>query len=106
MNKENLKEKLLDTIQNYVMDCIRNTDDEVEMVDVKEGVYIEPAADEEKPWYEQGCVVTWKDADGNPYLKKMWTLDAFANDLGDLLTEGISILEDISKEIYDEIFED
>ena len=104
MEKENLKQTLINRITDYVVGAIDNDFVEEEMIDVKEGVYIAPAADEEKPWYEQGCEVTWKDADCNAVKNVSWTLDAFANDFGDLVVNGRTFVEDIAKEIYNEIF--
>jgi hypothetical protein len=106
MKKENLKQNLINRITDYVMGAIDNDFVEEEMIDVKEGVYIAPAADEEKPWYEQGCEVTWKDADGNAVKNVVWTLDAFAYDFGDLVVNGRESIETIAEELYDAIFED
>ena len=106
MKRENLKQSLTDTIQNYVMDCIRNTYNEVEMFDVKEGVYIAPSTGSMNNWNHQGCKVVWKDDDFNPYKKSVWRLGDYANDLGDLVANGRHYIEEISKEIYKEIFEE
>ena len=104
MEKIDLKQTLINRITDFVVGAIDNDFVEEEMIDVKEGVYIAPAADEDKPWYEQGCEVTWKDADGNAVKNVVWTLDAFANDFGDLVVNGRTFVEDIAKEIYNAIF--
>ena len=105
MKKENLEQTLIKSITDYVVGAINNDFVEEEMIGVKENVFIKPAADEGQPWYEQGCEVTWKDADGNAIKNAFWTLDAFANDFGDLVLNGRTYVEDISREIYKEIFE-
>ena len=106
MTKENLEQTLINSITDYVVGAINNDFVEEEMINVKEGVYIAPAADEDKPWYEQGCEVTWKDSEGNAVQKAYLTLDAFANDFGDLVVNGRHYIEEISEEIYREIFEE
>lgn len=106
MTKENLKETLINYIINYVIGAINNDFVEEEMIGVSIGVYIAPAADKEEPWSEQGCEVTWKDSEGNAVQKAYLTLGTFADDFGDLVANGRHYIEDISKEIYREIFED
>lgn len=106
MNKENLKENLINRIQEYVVGAIDNDFVEEEMFDIKEGVYIAPTADEEEPWYERGCEITWKNAYCNNVKSVSWTLDSFANDFGDLVENGRTFVEDIAKEIYNKIFEE
>ena len=106
MKRENLEQTLMNYIIDYVVCAINNDFVEKEMVDVKEGVYIAPAADEYKPWGEQGCEVTWKDSEGNAVQKAYLTLEAFADNFGDLVMNGRTYVEDISREIYKEIFED
>ena len=106
MEKENLKQTLINSITDYVIGAIANDFVEEEMISVKEGVYIAPATNKEEPWSEQGCEVTWKDYEGNTVKKSYLTLFAFANDFGDLVVNGRHYVEDIAKEIYKEIFED
>ena len=109
MKKENFEQTLINSITDYVVGAINNDFVEEEMVGVKEGVYIAPATDEDKqdkPWYEKGCKVTWKDSEGKTVQKAYSTLGSFAVDFGDLVVNGRSYVEDIAKEIYREIFED
>ena len=106
MKKENFEQTLINSIIDYVVGAINNDFVEEEMVGVKEGVYIAPAADEDKAWYEQGCEVTWKDSEGKTVQKAYLELGSFANDFGDLVVNGRTYVEDISKEIYKEVFED
>lgn len=106
MKKENFEQTLINSITDYVMGAIANDFVEEEMFGVKEGVYIAPAADKEEPWYEKGCKVTWKDSEGNAVKKSYLLLDWFADDFGDLVVNGRHYVEDISREIYREIFED
>ena len=106
MKKENLEQTLINSITNYVIGAIANDFVEKEMFGVSRNVFIKPAADEDKAWYEQGCEVTWKDADGNAIKNAFWTLDAFADDFSDLVLNGRTYIEDISREIYREIFEE
>ena len=106
MVKENFEQALINSITDYVMGAINNDFVEEEMISVKEGVYIAPAADEDKPWYEQGCEVTWKDSEGKTVQKAYLILDSFADNFGDLIVNGRTYVEDIAKEIYKEIFED
>ena len=105
MNKENFEQTLINSITDYVIGSINNDFVEEEMIGVKEGVYIAPAADEDKPWYEQGCEVTWKDSEGKTVQKAYLILDSFADNFGDLVVNGRHYVEDIAKEIYREIFE-
>ena len=105
MKKENFEQTLINSITDYVVGAIANDFVEEEMINVKEGVYIAPAADEDKSWYEQGCEITWKDSEGKTVKNAYLTLDAFANDFGDLVLNGRTYIEDISREIYREIFE-
>lgn len=104
MEKQELKQTLINRIQEYVVGAIDNDFTEEEMYDVKGGVYIAPAAEDDDDWTEKGCVITWKDVDGNAVKNVVWTLDAFANDFGDLVVNGRTFVEDMAKEIYDEIF--
>lgn len=106
MEKKNFEQTLINSITDYVVGAIANDFVKEEMINVKEGVYIAPAADEDKPWYEQGCEVTWKDSEGKTVQKAYLTLDAFANDFGDLVVNGRHYIEEISEEIYREVFED
>ena len=106
MNKENLEQTLINSITDYVMCAINNDFVEKEMVGVKENVFIAPASSEDKPWYEQGCEVTWKDSEGKTVQKAYLTLGSFADDFGDLVVNGRTYVEDISREIYKEIFEE
>ena len=105
MNKENFEQTLINSITDYVIGSINNDFVEEEMRGVKEGVYIAHAADEDKPWYEQGCEVTWKDSEGKTVQKAYLILDSFADNFGDLVVNGRHYVEDIAKEIYREIFE-
>ena len=106
MNKENFEQTLINSITDYVVGAINNDFVEEEMIGVKEGVYIAPAADKEEPWYEKGCEVTWKDSEGKTVQKAYLILEAFANDFGDLVLNGRHYVEDIAREIYKEVFED
>ena len=106
MKKENLEQTLINSITDYVIGAISNDFVEEEMIGVKENVFIAPAADEDKAWYEQGCEVTWKDSEGKTVQKAYLTLYAFANDFGDLVANGRMYIEDMAREIYKEIFED
>ena len=106
MVKKNFEQTLINSITDYVVGAINNDFVEEEMIGVKEGVYIAPAADEEQPWTEQGCEVTWKDSEGKTVQKAYSTLGSFALDFGDLVANGRAYIEDISREIYREIFED
>ena len=106
MNKENLEQTLINSITDYVMCAINNDFVEKEMVGVKENVFIAPAASKGEPWYEHGCEVTWKDSEGKTVQKAYLTLGSFADDFGDLVMNGRTYVEEISREIYKEIFED
>ena len=106
MVKKNFEQTLINSITDYVVGAINNDFVEEEMIGVKENVYIAPAADEDKPWYEKGCKVTWKDSEGKTVQKAYSTLGSFAVDFGDLVVNGRSYVEDIAREIYKEIFED
>ena len=106
MKKENLEQTLIKSITDYVVGAINNDFVEKEMIGVKEGVYIAPAADEDKPWYEQGCEITWKDSEGKTVQKAYLELGSFADDFGDLVANGRHYIEDMAREIYKEIFED
>lgn len=106
MTKENLKETLINSIMGYVVGAINNDFVEEEMISVKEGVYITPAADKEEPWSEQGCEVTWKDSEGKTVKKAYLSLYAFADDFADLVMNGRRYIEDIAIEIYREVFEE
>lgn len=106
MKKENLEQTLINYIIDYVIGAINNDFVEEEMISVKENVFIAPAADEYKDWYEQGCEVTWKDSEGKTVQKAYLTLDAFADNFGDLVANGRHYIEDIAREIYREIFEE
>ena len=105
MNKENFEQTLINSITDYVVGAINNDFVEEEMIGVKEGVYIAPATDEDKPWYEKGCKVTWKDSEGKTVQKAYLILNSFADNFGDLVVNGRHYVEDIAKEIYREIFE-
>ena len=106
MKKENFEQTLINSIIDYVMGAINNDFVEEEMIGVKEGIYIAPAADEYKPWCEQGCEVTWKDSEGKTVQKAYLILDAFADNFGDLVVNGRTYVEDMAREIYKEIFEE
>ena len=106
MKKENLEQTLINYITDYVIGAINNDFVEEEMIGVKEGVYIAPAADEDKAWYEQGCEITWKDSEGKTVQKAYLELGSFADDFGDLIMNGRSYVEEIAREIYKEIFEE
>ena len=105
MKKENFKQTLIDYITDYVIGAIANDFVEEEMFGVSRNVFIKPAADEDKAWYEQGCEVTWKDSEGNAVQKAYLTLGAFADDFGDLVANGRHYIEDMAREIFREIFE-
>ena len=106
MEKKNFEQTLINSITDYVIGAINNDFVEEEMIGVKEGVYIAPAAAKEEPWYEQGCEVTCKDSEGKTVKNSYLTLYAFANDFGDLVLNGRSYVEDMVTEIYREIFEE
>ena len=106
MKKENLEQTLINSITDYVIGAIANDFVEEEMISVKENVYIAPATDKGEPWYEHGCEVTWKDSEGNAVQKAYLTLDAFADNFGDLVVNGRVYVEDMAREVYKEIFED
>lgn len=106
MTKEEFKETVINYIINYVIGAVNNDFVEEEMIGVNKGVYIAPATSKEEPWYEQGCEVTWKDSEGKTVKKAYLTLDAYADDFGDLVMNGRRYVEDIAKEIYREIFEE
>ena len=106
MKKENFEQTLINSITDFVVGAIANDFVEEEMINVKEGVYIAPAAFKEEPWYEQGCKVTWKDSEGKTVHKAYLTLYDFADDFGDLVLNGRTCIEVMAKEIYREIFED
>ena len=106
MEKKNFEQTLINSITDYVIGAINNDFVEEEMINVKEGVYIAPAAAKEEPWHEQGCEVTWKDSEGKTVQKAYLTLGSFANDFGDLIMNGRTYVEDMSREIYKEIFEE
>ena len=106
MKKENFEQTLIKSITDYVVGAINNDFVEKEMIGVKEGVYIAPAAAKEEDWHEQGCEVTWKDSEGKTVQKAYLTLGSFANDFGDLVVNGRTYVEDMAREIYKEIFED
>lgn len=105
MKKENLEQTLINSITDYVVGAIANDFVEEEMISVKENVFIAPATSEDKPWYEQGCEVTWKDSEGKTVQNAYLTLGSFANDFGDLVVNGRTYVEDMVAEIYKEIFE-
>lgn len=106
MEKKNFEQTLINSITDFVVGAINNDFVEEEMISVKEGVYIAPAAGEDKPWSEQGCEVTWKDSEGKTVQKAYLTLGAFADDFGDLVVNGRTYVEDMAREIYKEVFED
>ena len=106
MKKENFEQTLINSITDYVVGAINNDFVEEEMLNVKEGVHIAPAADEVAPWYEKGCKVTWKDSEGKTVQKAYSTLGSFAVDFGDLVVNGRCYVEDMVTEIYREIFEE
>ena len=105
MEKKNFEQTLINSITDYVVGAINNDFVEEEMLGVSRNVFIAPASSEDKPWYEQGCEITWKDSEGKTVQKAYLTLYAFANDFGDLIMNGRTYVEDISREIYKEIFE-
>lgn len=106
MEKKNFEQTFINSITEYVVGAISNDFVEEEMINVKKGVYIAPAADEDKPWFEKGCEVTWKDSEGKTVQKAYLTLGSFADYFGDLVINGRTYIEDISREIYKEIFEE
>ena len=106
MKKENFKQTVINYITDYVIGAINNDFVEEEMFGVNRNVFIKPAADEDKAWYEQGCEVTWKDSEGKTVQKAYLELGSFANNFGDLVANGRHYIEDISREIFREIFEE
>ena len=103
MKKENFKQTLINSITDYVVGAINNDFVEEEMFGVSRNVFIKPAADEDKAWYEQGCEVTWKDSEGKNVQKAYLTLGSFADDFGDLVANGRHYIEDMAREIFREI---
>lgn len=106
MEKENLKENLINRIQEYVVGAIDNDFVEEEMYDVKGGVYIAPAADEDDDYQEKGCVIVWKDADGNAVKSELYQLGEYAASFGDLVVNGRHYVEEMVEAVYNAIFED
>ena len=106
MKKENFEQTVINSIIDYVIGAINNDFVEEEMFGVSRNVFIKPAADEDKAWYEQDCEVTWKDSEGKTVQKAYLELGAFANDFGDLVANGRHYIEDMAREIFREIFED
>ena len=106
MKRENFEQTLINSITDYVIGAIANDFVEEEMISVKENVFIAPATDKDKAWYEQGCEVTWKDSEGKTVQKAYLELGSFADDFGDLVVNGRTYVEDMAREIYREIFED
>lgn len=106
MKKGNFKQTLINSITDYVIGAINNDFVEEEMFGVSRNVFIKPAADEDKAWYEQGCEVTWKDSEGKTVQKAYLELGSFADNFGDLVANGRHYIEDISREIFREIFEE
>lgn len=106
MKKENLKQTLINRIQEYVVGAIDNDFTEEEMYDVKGGVYIAPAAEDDDDWTDQGCVIVWKDADGNAVKSELYQLGEYAASFGDLVVNGRHYVEEMVEAIYNEIFED
>lgn len=106
MEKENLKQTLINRIQEYVMGAIDNDFVEEEMYDVKGGVYIAPAADEDDDWQEKGCVIIWKGVDGVPVHSELYQLGGYAASFCDLVVNGRHYVEAIVEHIYNIIIED
>lgn len=106
MEKENLKQNLINRITDYVVGAIDNDFVEEEMIDVKEGVYIAPAADEDDDFTEKGCVIVWKDADGNAVKSELYQLGEYAASFGDLVVNGRHYVEEMVEAVYNAIFED
>ena len=106
MKKENFKQTVINYIINYVIGAINNDFVEEEMFGVSRNVFIKPAADEDKAWYEQGCEVTWKDSEGKTVQKAYLELGSFADNFGDLVANGRHYIEDMAREIFREIFEE
>ena len=104
MEKENLKENLINRIQEYVVGAIDNDFVEEEMYDVKGGVYIAPAAEDDDDWTEKGCVIIWKDADGVPVHSELHQLGEYPASFGDLVVNGRHYVEEMVEAIYNEIF--
>lgn len=106
MKKENLKQTLINRITDYVVGAIDNDFVEEEMIDVKEGVYIAPAADEDDDFTEKGCVIIWKGVDGVPVHSELYQLGGYAASFADLVVNGRHYVEAIVEHIYNDIFED
>ena len=104
MEEKNLKQNLINRIQEYVIGAIDNDFVEEEMYDVKGGVYIAPAADEDADFQEKGCVIVWKDADGVPVHSELYQLGDYAASFGDLVVNGRHYVEEIVEHIYNDIF--
>lgn len=105
MNKENLKQNLMNSITDYVMGAIDNDFVEEEMISVKEGVYITPASEGDK-WTDQGCVIIWKDADGNAVKSELYQLGDYTNSFAELVANGRHYVEEMVTHIYNVIFGD
>ena len=104
MKKENLKQEMINSITDYVMGAIDNDFVEEQMIAYKIGVYIAPAAGEEDNWADQGCVIVWKDTDGNAVKSELYQLGEYAASFGDLVVNGRHYVEAIVEHIYNIIF--
>lgn len=72
---------------------------------MKEGVYITPASEGDK-WAEKGCVIIWKDADGNAVKSEHYQLGDYTNSFAELVVNGRHYVEEIVTHIYNDIFGD
>lgn len=68
MEKNLIKAKKIDAIYDYIKEALDGELNDVEMTDVKEGLYIRSNENAYDFW-EQGFTVTKKDEEGNPYRK-------------------------------------
>jgi len=104
MEKNLIKAKKIDAIYDYVTDALDGELNDVEMTDVKEGLYIRSNEEADTIW-EKGCTVTKKDDEMNPYLTRRYIIGNFAEKLSDILEGGQDWLIDVANEIYDNFVE-
>lgn len=106
MEKNLIKAKKIDAIYNYIKEALDGGLNDVEMIDVKQGLYImsnENAYD----FWEQGFTITVKDEEGNPYRKYRCELgdDFPAYLISEVFERSQDWLIDKANEIYDNFVE-
>lgn len=104
MEENLIKAKKIDAIYDYVKEALDGGLNDVEMTDVKEGLYIRSNVEADTIW-EKGCTVTKKDDEMNPYLKRRYAIGDFAEKLSDIFESGQDWLNDVANEIYDNFVE-